>query len=147
MPATGCVFCDIVAGRSPAEVGREDDLSLCLLDIQPLTRGHCLVIPRRHVPWWHELSAEENASLFRLAHTVANRMMARLRPEFVCLYSRGRRVPHTHLFLVPTFAGDVVDRHFNALERAQESAAELAPLRGPEAMREALRLLRAPEDG
>jgi histidine triad (HIT) family protein len=145
MPEKPCVFCEIVAGRAPARVVAEDDLSLCLLDLQPLTRGHCLVIPRRHVPWWHELSPDENASLFRLAQTVANRMMERLQPEFVCIYSRGRRIPHTHLFLIPTFKGDVADRHFNALERDQETSAELAPLRDPEALREALASLRAPE--
>ena len=137
-----CVFCEIVACRAPAYVVHEDDHSLCLLDIQPFTKGHCLVVSKRHVAFWHELSPEENASLFRVAHTVADRMMERLKPEFVCLYSRGRRIPHTHLFLVPTFGGDLVDRHFNALERLQESAPELAPLRDPGAMQEALETLR-----
>jgi histidine triad (HIT) family protein len=142
MPEPACVFCEIVAGRAPAHVVAEDGLSVCLLDVQPLTRGHCLVVPRRHVPWWHELSPEENASLFGLAGTVANRMMAVLKPDFVCLYSRGRRIPHTHLFLVPTFGGDEVDRHFDALERLQESAPTLATLREPEAMRQVRDLLR-----
>ena len=140
------MFCEIVACRAPAHIVLEDDHSLCLLDVQPFTRGHCLVIPKRHVPWWHELSPEENASLFRMAHTVANRMMKRLRPDFVCMYSRGRRIPHTHLFLIPTFKGDLVDRHFNALERLQESSPELTRLRDPEAMKEVLELLRAGED-
>lgn len=143
MPDNPCVFCEIVAGRAPAHVVAEDERSLCLLDIQPLTRGHCLVIPKRHVPFWHELAPEENASLFRVAHTVADRMMERLRPDFVCLYSRGRRIPHTHLFLVPTFGGDLVDRHFNALERLQESSPDLAPLRDPEARQAMWELLRA----
>ena len=93
MPDERCVFCEIVACRAPAHIVMEDDRSLCLLDSQPFTRGHCLVISKRHVPWWHELSPEENASLFQMAHTVANRMMKRLQPDFVCLYSRGRRIP------------------------------------------------------
>jgi len=142
MPDQKCVFCEIVACRAPANVVLEDGLSLCLLDIQPFTKGHCLVISKRHVPFWHELSPEENASLFQMAHTVANRMMKRLKPDLVCLYSRGRRIPHTHLFLIPTFGGDLVDRHFNALERLQESAPELAGLRDPEALKQAVELLR-----
>lgn len=36
-------------------------------------------------------------------------------------YVRGRRIPHTHLFLIPTYSGDVLDRFFNALEHFQES--------------------------
>jgi histidine triad (HIT) family protein len=142
-----CVFCEIVAGRAPAHVVHEDDLSLCLLDIQPFAKGHCLVIPKRHVPFWHELSPEENASLFQVAHTVADWMMKRLKPDFVCLYSRGRRIPHTHLFLIPTYGGDLVDRHFNALEAFQESLPALTRLRDPEALQEAVELLRAGGDG
>jgi histidine triad (HIT) family protein len=140
-----CAFCEIVAGRAPAHIVHEDDLSLCLLDIHPYTKGHCLVISKRHVPWWHELSEEENTSLFRVARVVANRMMKKLEPDFVCLYARGRRIPHTHLFLVPTYSGDVLDRFFNALEGFQESPQALARLKDPEAMLEALEGLKIPK--
>jgi histidine triad (HIT) family protein len=119
----------------------EDDLSMCILDIHPYTKGHCLVISKRHVPWWHELSEEENVSLFRMAKQVANRMMEKFKPDFVFLYARGRRIPHTHLFLIPTYSGDVLDRFFNALENFQESPQMLAELKEPEAMIEAARIL------
>lgn len=137
-----CVFCEIVAGQAPAHIVYEDGLSLCLLDIHPYAKGHCLVIPKRHVPWWHELSDEENASLFKVAKIVANRMMVKLKPDFVCLYGRGRRIPHTHLFLVPTYSGDVLDRFFNALENFQESPQALAKLMEPTALEEAAEMLR-----
>ena len=142
MPEAKCVFCEIVAGRAPAHVVHEDERSLCLLDIHPFTKGHCLVVSKRHVQFWHELEPEENQSLFQVARTVADRMVQRLEPDFVCLYSRGRRIPHTHLFLIPTFAGDVVDRFFNALEGFQESPPALARLAAPEAMQEVLEELR-----
>jgi histidine triad (HIT) family protein len=137
-----CVFCEIVAGQTPAHTVYEDELSLCLLDIHPYAKGHCLVIPKRHVPWWHELSDEENTSLFKVAQIVANRMMEKLKPDFICLYARGRRIPHTHLFLVPTFGGDVLDRFFNALENFQESPQALVKLMEPEEMKEAAENLR-----
>ncbi len=137
-----CVFCQIVAGQAPAHIIYEDGLSLCLLDIHPYAKGHCLVIPKRHVPWWHELSDEENASLFKAAKIVANRMMVKLKPDFVCLYARGRRIPHTHLFLVPTYSGDVLDRFFNALENFQESPQALAKLMEPTALEETAENLR-----
>ena len=129
-----CVFCEAAAGRAPAQIVLEDELSLAILDIQPLAEGHCLVIPRRHVPWWHELSADETASLFRVARAVAERLMEVLQPDFVAMYARGRRIPHTHVFLVPTRAADPVDRHFNALEGFQESTTQLAALRDLAAM-------------
>jgi hypothetical protein len=65
-----CIFCEIVAGRAHSHKIYEDDLTLSILDINPFSRGHSLVIPNRHVPWWHELTAEENASLFRVAKIV-----------------------------------------------------------------------------
>lgn len=125
----GCIFCDIIEGKATCSKIHEDELSLAILDINPFSRGHCLVIPKRHVPWWHELTQEENASLFRVAQIVAEKMMITLKPDFVCMYARGRRIPHTHIFLVPTYQGDVLDRFFNALELFQESPPKLVALR------------------
>jgi histidine triad (HIT) family protein len=136
-----CIFCDIVAGRAPARTVHEDDKSLCILDIHPYTRGHCLVIPKRHVTWWHELEDDEAASLFSMAKTCANRIMKALSPDFVFMYARGRRIPHTHIFLIPTYKDDVLDRFFHALEKFQESPSDLARLKTDEEMDEALKLL------
>jgi histidine triad (HIT) family protein len=130
----GCIFCEIVAGRAPAHIVAEDELSLCLLDINPFTEGHCLVVSKRHVPWWHDLREDEVISLFRMAKRIANRMQRAYTPEFVCLYARGRRVPHTHVFLVPTAKGDVLDGFFNALERFQESPERLASLKSRDSL-------------
>ncbi|MBN1945492.1 MAG: HIT domain-containing protein [Bradymonadales bacterium] len=127
-----CVFCDILAGKEPGFIVHENELAVALLDINPLARGHCLVLPRRHVPWWHDMSAEETAAVFQLAREVAERIMASLKPEFVAMYVRGRRIPHTHVFLVPTNQGEPFDRHFNALEGFQEAAQSLASLGNPE---------------
>ena len=138
----GCVFCDIAAGRAEAYKIYEDEHSICILDIHPYTKGHCLVVSKRHVQWWHELTDEENASLFKVAKIVANRMMDKFHPDFIFLYARGRRIPHTHVFLIPTYSGDVLDRFFNALENFQESPQMLAKLKEPAAMAEALQILR-----
>ena len=137
-----CVFCDIVAGKAKAYKIYEDELSICILDIHPYTKGHCLVLSKRHVPWWHELTDEENASLFKVAKIVSNKMMSTFNPDFIFLYARGRRIPHTHLFLIPTYSGDVLDRFFNALENFQESPQMLAKLKEPAEMEEAVRLLK-----
>lgn len=138
-----CVFCDIVAGKAEAYKICEDDLSLALLDINPYTKGHCLVIPKRHVPWWHDLTETETVSLFQMAREVGNRLMKVFKPEFVCMYARGRRIPHAHIFLIPTYGGDVLDRFFNALEKFQESPPELVRLREAESLAEAASLLRS----
>ena len=137
-----CIFCEIVAGRAPAYKIQEDKLSMALLDINPLTQGHCLVIPKRHVVWWHQMTEAETESLFKLAGKVSRKMMEAFKPDFVMMYARGRRIPHAHVFLVPTYKGDITDRYFNALELIQESPPALTRLRDKKAMRSALRALK-----
>lgn len=137
-----CVFCDIAAGRAPAHIVSADDLSLALLDINPLSEGHCLVIPKRHVPWWHDLTEQETDSLFQMAREVAGTIMEAYHPDFVCMYARGRRIPHTHIFLVPTYGGDPLDRFFNALEGFQEAPSEWHALKQPDRMQETAECLR-----
>jgi histidine triad (HIT) family protein len=80
--------------------------------------------------------------VFDLARDVANRLRRAFQPEFVALYARGRRIPHTHIFLVPTVAGDLLDRFYNGLEKVQETSPELAVLREPSARRKAARRIR-----
>jgi histidine triad (HIT) family protein len=137
-----CIFCKIVAGQAEAYRVYEDELSMAILDINPFSRGHCLVIPRRHVPWWHDLTEEEVESLFSVARTVADKIMKAYSPDFVAMYARGRRIPHTHIFLVPTYKGDPLDRFFNALEGFQEAPPALMKLREKSSMQETAERLR-----
>jgi len=140
-PKSECVFCRIIQGAAPGYIVGENQRAVAILDIQPYARGHCLVLPRRHVPWWHDLDEAETADLFALARATAQKIMKAFQPEFVSLYARGRRIPHTHIFLVPTNKGEPFDRHFNALEGFQEGARALAGLQAPEALTEALNML------
>ena len=137
-----CIFCEIVAGRAKAHRIYEDDLTLAILDINPFSEGHTLVIPKRHVPWWHDLTEEEVESLFRVARAASQKLMKAYNPDFVAIYARGRRIPHTHIFVVPTYRGDVLDRFFNALEGFQEGAVGLAELKGEAKLAEAANRLK-----
>ena len=141
--SAGCIFCEIVAGRSPAHRVAENKRAVAILDIFPYSPGHTLVLSKRHVPFWHDLTAGEAADVFALAHRVARRLKTAFDPEFVCLMARGRRIPHTHVFIVPTAPGDVLDRYFNGLEKVQEGSEELAPLRKHASREKAARSLRA----
>jgi len=136
-----CIFCEIVAGRAESYPIYEDETTMCILDIHPYTKGHCLVIPKRHVTWWHELTEKETDSVFRTARKISNRMMVALSPDSVFMYARRLRMPHTHIFLIPTYKDDVLDRFFHALEKFQESPQEMALLKGKEQMFDAMKLL------
>ena len=124
-----CIFCEIVEGKHEAHKIYENRDCLVILDVNPLAKGHCLAISKRHVQWWYELRETEVSSLFNAAKIVSERIMRLLKPDFVTMYTRGRRIPHVHIFLIPTFNGDVVDRFFNTLEGFQESVAQLSEVK------------------
>jgi histidine triad (HIT) family protein len=138
---SSCIFCKIIRREAPAYRIYEDEHCLVILDIHPHTEGHCLVVSKRHVPWWHDLNEEETKSLFSAARKIARKMMKVFKPDFVCMYARGRRIPHTHIFLIPTYGGDLLDRFFNTLEKVQESPVQLAQLKRKKSLKEAAKLL------
>jgi histidine triad (HIT) family protein len=141
--AAPCIFCRIVAGKAEAYPIYEDEFSLGILDVYPFTQGHCLVLSKRHVPWWHDLTEAETKSLFSVSRIIARKLKKAFKPDFVCMYARGRRIPHTHIFLVPTFSGDLLDHFFNALERAQEFPDTIGPVKRKKALKKSAGLLKS----
>jgi histidine triad (HIT) family protein len=77
-----------------------------------------------------------------MSKRVAKQMMMVLKPDFDCMYARGRRIPHTHVFLIPTYSGDVLDKFFNALEMFQESPPTLVALRERSTLEEVTKKLK-----
>jgi histidine triad (HIT) family protein len=66
-----CVFCEIVAGNAPAVRIHEDDDYLAILDIRPFTRGHTLVIPKRHTVDLTDTPPETCADMVKIAQRIA----------------------------------------------------------------------------
>lgn len=80
-----CVFCKILEGTAPAYKIHEDEDSLAILDINPYSKGHCLVISKRHVPWWHDLNEKETESVFRTARIVSR--MPEVKEYLILIFS------------------------------------------------------------
>jgi diadenosine tetraphosphate (Ap4A) HIT family hydrolase len=66
-----CIFCQIVAGESPASVFYEDDTVLGLMDIGPVTTGHAMVIPKRHAAYLTDLDEETGRHLWTITQRTA----------------------------------------------------------------------------
>src|SRR5665213_307626 len=106
-----CIFCAIVAGEIPATVIASEERAIAFMDISPATRGHALVIPRRHARDLHEIEAEDLAACTALAARVAGRARDRLGAEGVNLINSSgaaawQTVFHFHLHVIPRYAGD-----------------------------------------
>lgn len=107
-----CVFCRIVAGRSSASVFYEDDLALGFMTIGPVTTGHALIIPRRHVAYLADLDEATGRHLWTIAQrTAAAIRAAGLRCEGINLFladgaAAFQEVFHLHLHVFPRYFGD-----------------------------------------
>lgn len=71
MSAEECVFCRVVDGTVESSRVYEDDEVLAFMDIQPVTDGHLLVIPKRHAPDLADLDEQLGMSMFRIAQRLA----------------------------------------------------------------------------
>lgn len=104
-----CVFCQIVKGALPCIKVYEDDRVLAFADINPISEGHTLIIPKAHAENIWDISEEDIAAVHRAARKVAGAIRRALAPNGVAalqLNGRGvhQEVMHYHLHLVPRAA-------------------------------------------
>jgi histidine triad (HIT) family protein len=106
-----CIFCKIIAGELPSQKIDEDERTIAFMDISPATRGHALVIPRRHSRDLLEVDAEDLAATIAGAQRIARRASERLGADGVnLLNSCGRAawqtVFHFHIHVIPRYDDD-----------------------------------------
>jgi diadenosine tetraphosphate (Ap4A) HIT family hydrolase len=108
----GCIFCAIIAGKSPASLFYEDDTVIGLMDIAPVTPGHALIIPKKHTAYLTDLDEETGRHMWTIAQrTAAALRKSGLRCEGVNLFladgeAAFQEVFHVHLHVFPRFKGD-----------------------------------------
>lgn len=106
-----CIFCAIVAGDLPATVIAETDHALAFMDINPATRGHALVIPKKHAADLMEIDEDDLARCTALAKQIARRAIDRLDADGVnlvnaCGSAAWQTVFHFHIHVVPRYEGN-----------------------------------------
>ena len=105
-----CPFCQF----DPANVLLENDLAFAFYDNFPVTLGHTLVVPKRHVASFFEITREEQAALFDLVGRVRELLLAERSPDAFNVgindgVAAGQTVLHLHIHLIPRYAGDTED--------------------------------------
>jgi len=106
-----CVFCKIRDGQIPSIKLYEDARTLCIMDINPLNAGHCLVLTRAHAPTIFDADPADLAAAITTAQRVARAQQMALRPDGLnMLQANGaaafQSVPHFHLHLIPRWTND-----------------------------------------
>ena len=109
-----CIFCKVLAGEIPSETVYEDEYAVAVMDINPWTRGHAVVIPRKHAANLFEIEDGE------LEHVVvaAKRLETMMRDTLGCdginlLQSNGRAawqtIFHLHFHVIPRYEDDPLE--------------------------------------
>jgi histidine triad (HIT) family protein len=106
-----CIFCKIVAGELPGTIVAEDDRTVAFMDISPATRGHALVVPRRHVADVGAVDDDDLAACFAAARRLAQRAKDALQADGVNLMNSWgqaawQTVFHFHVHVIPRYADD-----------------------------------------
>jgi histidine triad (HIT) family protein len=106
-----CVFCKIRDGQIPSVKVYEDDKTFCIMDINPLNRGHCLVITKVHAATLLESKSADLEAAIATARRVARAIKTALAPDGLnMLQANGaaafQSVPHFHLHLIPRWDND-----------------------------------------
>jgi histidine triad (HIT) family protein len=106
-----CLFCKIIAGQIPALKVFEDDFAVAFLDIQPVSLGHTLVVPKAHHQDLTETPDEALGRLFGLVKKVAAAAVRATGAEAFNVgvntgSAAGQVIMHTHVHVMPRAAGD-----------------------------------------
>lgn len=95
------IFTRIIEGELPGTFVWRDDRCVAFLSINPLRRGHTLVVPIEEVDHWIDCTDDLRDHLFGVAQTIARAQYAAFSPVKVGLMIAGLEVPHLHLHVVP----------------------------------------------
>ena len=112
MAAEGdCIFCKIVAGDLPSQRVDEDEHTVAFMDLNPWTRGHALVVPKRHSRDLLEIEDEDLDHVAHAAKRLAQRMKDRLGCDGInllnsCGEAAWQTVFHFHIHVIPRYEGD-----------------------------------------
>lgn len=120
------IFSRIIAGEIPSYKVAEDDRYYAFLDINPLAKGHTLVVPKKEVDYIFDLDDETLAGMMLFAKKVAARIKRETACRKVAVVVLGLEVPHAHIHLIPMNSENDVDFHREKLQLTPEEFREIA---------------------
>ena len=126
---TDCLFCKIIKGEIPSHKIYEDNQALVFLNINPVSRGAALIIPKNHATAMADGSEDDAVAMMKTLYKIAPNIMDGLGATGYNLGMNhgaiaGQEVFHTHLHVMPRYEG--VARTFEKMEVSQEELAEVA---------------------
>ncbi len=105
-----CIFCKIIAGEIPSYKVYEDDNVLAFLDITQGTKGHTLIIPKKHIKNIYELDEETIFNVFKVVPMISKALKKAFNPIGLNIINNNdqphQSVFHFHIHLIPRYEDD-----------------------------------------
>ena len=114
------IFTRIVRGEIPSYKVAEDERFFAFLDINPLTKGHTLVVPKQETDYLFDLDDDTLAGMVLFAKRIAKRIGEKIACKRVAVVVLGLEVPHAHIHLIPINNEKDVDFHREKLKLSPE---------------------------
>ena len=107
------IFCKIINGEIPGKKVFEDDTVMVIMDVNPVSNGHCLIIPKVHYQDLYDMDIKTLNHILKIARDVSKILMEKLSCDGITLVQNNgsvKEVKHFHLHLIPKYEGkDKVD--------------------------------------
>ena len=120
------VFSKIVSGNIPSYKIAEDDKYYAFLDINPLKKGHTLVIPKNEVDYIFDMSPEDLSGLHLFSQKIAKALDKTITCKRIAVIVLGLEVPHAHIHLIPMDSENDVRFSNPKLDFTKEEFLEIA---------------------
>lgn len=95
------IFSKIIAGEIPSYKVAENDKFYAFLDINPLVKGHTLVVPKKEIDYIYDLTDEDLAQMHIFAKSIAKAIEKVISCKRIGVAIMGLEVPHAHIHLIP----------------------------------------------
>ena len=127
-----CIFCKIISKEIHTKILYEDDDTISFLDTFPITKGHTLVIPKKHFPQIQDMPENVNQKLFDTVHKIIPKTDSVKGSTLVLIHNgkeSGQEIMHVHVHLIPRGlddSGDNADKLFqNKFEMSDDDTNKL----------------------
>ncbi|MHA1194477.1 MAG: HIT family protein [Promethearchaeota archaeon] len=128
MVESECIFCGIIKKRIPSKIIYEDEFSMAFLDIFPISRGHTIIVPKKHYANLEEIPDNELGNLIVVVKKIANILRKKLNFDGYNILQNnfkaaGQDIFHIHFHIIPRTCND--NKFYLQIPKQQASEEEL----------------------
>lgn len=120
------IFSRIIAGEIPSYKVAEDENYYAFLDINPLTEGHTLVVPKKEIDYIFDLDDDTLTGMMLFAKQVATKIKRKIDCKRIAMVVLGLEIPHAHIHLIPIQSEKDVDFHREKLKLTPDEFKKIA---------------------